>query len=152
MANSPVVTNPDDLAHGLGELVRRYACLVDARQFDHLIDVFTLDGVLDSGRGIRRGIAEISEAMQSLHRYRSTDHRVAEVEFSRDENDPERAWGRVFCEAHHISDHDGELTNRIMMIRYDDRYRTTDQGWRIEQRTLNLLDEKTLRLGSIDPD
>ena len=131
------------LQRQLVELVSRYARVVDGRLFDQLDQVFAAGGVLDSGRGVRRGIDEISAAMQGLHVYQATDHQITDTEFGLDPTDPDRAWGHVACEAHHISNTEGQLSDRVMFIRYDDQYRATDAGWRIEQRKLNLLDEQT---------
>jgi ketosteroid isomerase-like protein len=140
-----VSSNEDDVRQ-LKELVSRYAALVDTRQFDQLTTVFDGEGVLDSGRGVRTGMAEIVEAMQGLHRYETTDHQLIGHEFTFDPTDPTLAHGQVFCDAHHVSNDNGQRNDRIMSIRYDDRYRHTTQGWRIEHRQLNLLAEQTRRV------
>lgn len=122
----------------LRALVERYAATVDARTFDRFHEVFTPDAVLETARGVRSGLEEIEAAMQGLHRYVSTDHRVGDSSVALD---GETATGLVACEAHHVDDTGAD---RVMTITYHDRYVTTPDGWRIAHRRLEVLDERTI--------
>ena len=104
-----------DAESDLRALVERYATAVDARDFDRLADVFVADGVLVTPTGERAGLDAIQAAMQSLHRYDSTDHIVGG---STVEIDGSTAAGQVDCVAHHYTD--GGATDRVMQITYHD--------------------------------
>lgn len=122
----------------LRALVERYAATVDTRTFERFDEVFTGDAVLETARGVRSGLEEIRAAMQGLHRYVSTDHRVGESSVVLD---GETATGFVACEAHHVDDTGAD---RVMTITYHDRYVATPDGWRIAHRRLEVLDERTI--------
>jgi ketosteroid isomerase-like protein len=122
----------------LSELVARYAHCVDTRDFDSLREVFTSDAVLVTSRGERRGLDEIQTAMNGLRRYEATFHFVGQSVFSADSLDAARAFGETLCEAHHVSSDDDQRTNRVMYIRYHDRYHRTTAGWRISARRLEV--------------
>ena len=103
-------------ADTLQMLVRRYAEIVDTRTFDAFDEVFTTEAELETGNGRRVGLDEIRAAMQGLHRYEATDHRVGASTFT---VDGERATGTVECEAHHWSTNgSGHRTDRVMTITY----------------------------------
>ena len=122
----------------LRALVERYAAIVDGRTFERFGEVFTPDAVLETARGVRAGLDEIRTAMQGLHRYVSTDHRVGGSSVALD---GETATGLVACEAHHVDDTGAD---RVMTITYHDRYVATPDGWRIAHRRLEVLDERTI--------
>jgi len=131
----------------LRALVLRYAVAVDDRDFDRLAMVFTPDAVLDTGRAVRSGLDEIRSAMEGLHRYESTDHRVGESAFRPEpDSDATRAAGVVACEAHHVGVVDSRHVDRVMVIEYQDSYVVTDAGWRIAARRLVLLREDVIDL------
>ena len=142
----PVSTalSPDD-RFALSDLVARYADAVDRRTFDGLAEVFVADGVLDTGRGVRHGLAEIVAAMAGLHRYVATAHvlgqQLLEPVTADDPGggpDGDRVRGMTVCTAHHLSDHGDHRTDRVMHIRYHDEYVRTSEGWRIRHRRLEV--------------
>ena len=128
----------------LRRLVEAYAQRADAADGDGVAALFTADGVLevfgtpgsDAPTGVRAGTEEIARAIDTLSRYRTTMHVVASAtaEVTGDE-----ATGETRCMAHHVSGDDGELTDRVMSIRYADRYRRTPAGWRIARREVHVL-------------
>ncbi|MEM9203406.1 MAG: nuclear transport factor 2 family protein [Actinomycetota bacterium] len=124
---------PED---AINALVTRYAEIVDARTFGDLEEVFTTDAVLDTGRGRREGVDEIRTAMVGLHRYDETRHVVGVVRL--DDVAGEQARGTVECIAHHWFTAHGRRLDRQMTITYHDRYITTDAGWRIDARRLEI--------------
>jgi hypothetical protein len=52
--------------------------------------------------------------------------------------DGDDAEGVVYCEAHHLSQVDGQTTDQVMYINYLDRYRRTDGTWRFADRETNV--------------
>jgi hypothetical protein len=64
--------------------------------------------------------------------------------------DGDRATGVVYCVAHHLSLHDDGARDTVMTVRYVDRYLRTADGWRIEQRTINV-DWEEERPASAEP-
>ncbi len=135
----------DDDRSEIAELSARYARAVDRRDFDGLAEVFCADGVLDSGRGVRRGTDEIAAAVRSIERYDETSHRIGmqQIEEARDGG----ARGVVSCEAHHVrSAADGSRSDYVMQIRYHDRYRRTETGWRIAERRLVTTRTETIHV------
>ncbi|MAJ88833.1 MAG: hypothetical protein CL416_04425 [Acidimicrobiaceae bacterium] len=136
------VAEPTD---ALRMLVRRYAEIVDTRTFDAFDEVFTDEAELETGNGRRVGLDEIRAAMEGLHRYEATDHRVGASTFA---VDGERANGTIECEAHHWSTNgSGSRTDRVMTITYHDRYEHTPAGWRLRHRRLDIH-----RIDEVDDD
>ena len=124
-------------------LVERYAQLVDARRFDALDTVFTVDAVLETGNGRRDGLDAIQAAMAGLHRYDRTEHRVVTPWI---ETDGDGGIGRVDATAHHWFVADGTARDRQMTIVYHDRYRRTPAGWRIRTRRLEITGDVEIAL------
>lgn len=122
----------------LADLAARYAVAVDTREFSRLHDVFLADGVLDTGRGVREGIDQVLDAMQGLHRYRATQHVVGQQLL---EPDGDAVRGITYCTAHHLSVDDATdaRQDKVMHIRYHDRFVRHDDGWRIAARRLELV-------------
>ena len=123
------------------ELANRYATIVDERRFTDLAQVFTADAVLETGRGRRDGLPEIVAAMQGLHRYDRTDHRVLRSQVS---VEPTTATGTVDCEAHHWFTEAGTRRDHQMEITYHDRYLATPNGWRLSHRRLEIHRAETV--------
>ena len=132
----------------LRDLVEAYAHHVDRREPDAAAELFTPDGVLrifnrgtDEPVRQRAGRADIATAMAGLDRYDVTLHVVANHRVAFDGADA--ATGEAYCLAHHVRDverPDGTTgpSDYVMHIRYLDRYARTDEGWRIEERHLQL--------------
>jgi hypothetical protein len=125
----------------LTDLVARYAVAVDSRDFASLRDIFVPECTLDTGRAVRDGIDAVLEAMQGLLRYEATSHVIGQQVVNQrvvGESD-DGVDGLVYCTAHHLTDHGDHRTDKVMHIRYHDRYTRTDAGWRIAARRLELV-------------
>ena len=121
-------------ADTLQMLVRRYAEIVDTRTSGALDDLHH-GGRTPDRNGRRVGLDEICRAMQGLHRYEATDHRVGASTFT---VDGERATGTVECEAPWSTNGSGYRTDRVMTITYYDRHEQTPAGWRLTHRRLDI--------------
>lgn len=119
----------------LADLAARYAHAVDSRDFAVLAEVFTPDATLDTGRAVRVGIDEITEAMQGLLRYEVTSHLVGQQLV---EPVGTGATGVTYCTAHHLTVDGDHRTDRVMHIHYHDRFVRTPAGWRIASRRLDV--------------
>ncbi|GJM39048.1 MAG: hypothetical protein DHS20C19_24150 [Acidimicrobiales bacterium] len=131
------MTGALDLAdrQALTDLVARYALAVDTRDFADLHQVFVPDATLDTGRAVRTGMDQITDAMQGLLRYESTSHLLGQQVVQPTDDG---ATGITYCTAHHLTV-DGDLrTDTVMQIHYHDRYVRTDDGWRIVTRRLDV--------------
>ena len=126
----------DDIA-AIQDLGARYAHHVDRRTFEGLRDVFVPDAVLEPPGSVRNGIDEMLATMANLHRYEATFHFVGQHRIWEDGG---AVSGEAYCEAHHITvdDDGGARRDRVMFIRYQDRYVATASGWRIAHRKLEV--------------
>ncbi|MGW1995379.1 nuclear transport factor 2 family protein [Embleya sp. NPDC001921] len=126
------------------DVAQTYAHGADRRRPDLVASMFTPEGRLvihrDPGSteppAVRTGRAEIAKALTSLDRYLATTHLIANqlVAF---EPGGDRANAETYCMAHHIYESCGVRRDRVMSIRYLDTFARTDEGWRIETRTLH---------------
>ena len=134
----------DELADrvALRELVEAYAHNVDRLDPVAVAALFTDDGVLKIYEGdpasveparVRTGRREISEALAGLSRYEVTTHFLGQqsVQLAGD-----TATGETYCMAHHITSADGARRDKVLSIRYLDRFRRVDSRWRIDERVL----------------
>lgn len=131
----------------LRDLVDRYATTVDRRQPEATAELFVPDGelcIFERGKPDpvreRVGRPAIAAAMKGLERYDVTLHVVGNHTAV---IDGDTATGETYCLAHHVRDveqPDGPAQpyDFVMHIRYLDRYRRTDDGWRIERRELQI--------------
>jgi uncharacterized protein (TIGR02246 family) len=125
----------------LRSLVEAYARGADRREPAAISALFTEDGTLVIFREVdpstpamvRTGRDEIADAMNSLNRWEVTTHFVGQQSLH---IDGDSASGETYCLAHHLFHHEGERYNRVMSIRYLDRYTRTDGGWLISERHL----------------
>jgi hypothetical protein len=138
----------------LGELVHLYAAAVDDRRFDDVVELFTdtaelrlpnpphqLDPV-----GVQHGRAGVRAAMNALAGVDRTEHAIVGEVYAAG-SDPDYALGRITCIAHHWSQHDGQPTDLVWHVRYDDEYLRTKAGWRINGRalTINAIETRQVR-------
>ena len=120
----------------LDELVANYASCADGRRFDEMAELFTEDAVLVTPMGTREGRSSIGEAMRGLERYERTFHLVGQ---SRRWVEDGALRGETYCIAHHFNDDGaGGTKDRVMYIRYYDRYERVDGAWRIARRELDV--------------
>jgi hypothetical protein len=126
----------------LRDLVARYARCVDRRLFDELpeimapsieIDVF-MDPRATEPAHRMKGIAEIQQAWQVLHRYDSTFHCIGQQLIF--DLTAEQARGETYCVAHHFHAKGGQAHAFRMYIRYQDRFVRVDGRWRFAERRL----------------
>ncbi|WP_408897179.1 nuclear transport factor 2 family protein [Nocardioides sp. R1-1] len=137
------LTNDDRIA--LDDLVHRYALLVDGRDFAAVGALFTADALLhlpDPPAALDpsvevRGRAAIVEALGRLTGFAATFHAV--VGRIADPLGPDRASGRVACEAHHVSvGDDGATRDLTWYLHYADEYARADGRWLIARRALTV--------------
>lgn len=123
----------------LRNLALRYAHAIDRRDVETLLSVFRSDASLtvfepcDEGvpRHRMRGHAEIS-GLRALSAYDKTLHVLGQSLYDVSED---TATGEVYCVAHHLSRTPVVSTDRVLYIRYGDRYCfTADHGWLIASR------------------
>jgi len=146
----------------LADLVHLYAAAVDDRRFDDVIELFTETAELRLPNppqhlepvGVQHGRAGVRAAMNALAGIERTEHAiVGEVYAAGPE--PDYALGRITCIAHHWSLGDGEATDLVWHVRYDDEYQRTKAGWRINGRalTINAIEtHRVRRLRAARPD
>jgi uncharacterized protein (TIGR02246 family) len=124
-------------------LVDAYARAADHVDGEGAAALFAPDGVLrifnrgqDDPVRERHGREEIATAFAGLARYDVTLHVVANHYV---ELDGDTGRGETYCLAHHVHDgDDGGKLDHVMAIRYLDRYRRLDEGWRLESRELQV--------------
>jgi hypothetical protein len=116
-------------------LSAQYAIAADRRDGDAFASVFEPDGLLrgfvqEELRARVQGHDELRRVPASLRRYARTMHFVGTVGYV---VDGDEATGEVYCVAHHVSRE--PVTDLIMHIRYEDRYRKASDGrWLFSQR------------------
>ena len=129
----------------VSDLVHLYASAVDDRRFDDVVELFTETAELrlpDPPRSldpVRRhhGRGGVRDAMSAVAAVARTEHAiVGEVYAAAD--DPNYALGRITCIAHHFSVADGQISDVVWHLRYDDEYLRTRAGWRIHGRALTI--------------
>ena len=128
----------------LRQLAYRYARAADRRDYEAFREVFTSDGRVAGVPGDAFpgeptfemvGHEDICKGMRGLDRYDKTFHFVGNQLI---DLDGDAATGETYCVAHHLYEQDGVRMNYTMFIRYQDRYRRTERGWRLAERLLNL--------------
>ena len=93
------------------------------------------------------------EAIAGVGTVTRTEHAIVGEVYQSD-SAPRIAHGRIACIAHHWSQHADQLTDVVWHVRYDDDYRLTDAGWRIDRRalTINAIETRRVRrLRSAEP-
>jgi ketosteroid isomerase-like protein len=152
--------DPTELADrtAIRRLVDEYAAAADHRDGPRFAAVFTTDGVLVSPTGRHVGRDALAAIPSKLERYDRTFHLVANhlVDLA---DDRATATGETVAEAHHwYVDDDGVARDRVLFLRYLDRFvRVIDvrgdgdptSTWRIAERTLEVVatDVRTLSAG-----
>ncbi|MFV2171522.1 nuclear transport factor 2 family protein [Actinomadura sp. LOL_016] len=128
----------------LRDLVARYALYADRRDLDALGELFAPGAMLvlpdpPASLGPARaftGRAAIVESLAALGTVPVTSHELAgEVFEAAGEG---AAAGYVTCVAHHITEHDGKLTDLAWHLHYTDAYTRQDGTWRIAHRALQI--------------
>jgi uncharacterized protein (TIGR02246 family) len=121
----------------LRALVESYAFAADRRDHAGFAGVFTVDGVIATGKDRRfQGRDAIAALVDHLEaNYQKTMHFVGNhgVQLHGD-----HATGLTYCLAHHVYERDGVKRDTLMVIRYHDKYVRSQKGWEIEERTLDI--------------
>jgi 3-phenylpropionate/cinnamic acid dioxygenase small subunit len=138
----------------LADLVHLYAAAVDDRRFADVVELFTDTAELrlpSPPRSllpdrVHRGRAGVRTAMDALAGVERTQHAILGEVYAA-QSEPDYALGRITCEAHHWSRRDGEVTDVVWHLRYDDEYLRTPVGWRIHGRalTVNAIEVRPVR-------
>ena len=132
----------------LRALVDAYALAVDRRDIPGFLAVFTPDATLTTyepggrQRGVRHGHDELCAVPPALERYERTLHLVSTHHVEPDGDD--EAVGVAYCEAHHHRPPDPSVgassaSDRVMFIRYEDRYARRGPGWLIRTRGVHVI-------------
>ena len=130
----------------LRRLVERYATAVDHRDVEAAAGCFVPEGRLTVGdEATLEGRAAIVAVLARLERYEVTAHVLGHSDHA---VEGDRARGESWCRAHHVYDDGGARRDRVMAIRYLDRYVRTDGGWRIADRRLvvDWLEDRPLEV------
>jgi ketosteroid isomerase-like protein len=122
-----------------------YATAADRRDVAAFLAVFTPDarlrvsapGAPDDIVRAYDGADELAQIPVRLGVYDSTAHEVGAAALR---VDGDAATGEVRSTAHHIADG----SDKVLTIRYVDRYRCTDAGWRITERTVHIDRSETV--------
>lgn len=138
----------------VADLVHLYASAVDDRRFDDVAALFTETAELrlpDPPRSlepVRRhhGRDGVRSAMAPLAAVTRTEHAIVGEVYAPGER-PGYALGRITCIAHHWTLGDGDPTDLVWHLRYDDEYLRTPAGWRIHGRalTINAIETRPVR-------
>jgi ketosteroid isomerase-like protein len=133
--------SPDELADRLHieDLLTRYACAVDARDWDVVASAFTPDAVLDySAFGGPRGSVEdaVSWIGRALTPIAGSQHMITNLRVEVD-GDLASARSYVFSPLV-IGPPDREQSVMLTGGEYADRLQRTPDGWRIIERTASL--------------
>jgi hypothetical protein len=129
----------------LTDLVHLYASAVDDRRFDDVIELFTQTAELrlpEPPRSLEpvrslHGRDGVRSAMAALAEVTRTEHAIVGEVYAPGER-VDYALGRITCIAHHWTLADGQITDLVWHLRYDDEYMRTPAGWRIHGRALTI--------------
>lgn len=129
----------------LGDLVYAYATAADQRDKALMQSLFTVDAVVDVPGHCFDNIDDFVAALDGLDRFTATLHCLHNhvLKLAGDE-----AEGESYCIATHLYDQDDGPWKMEWGIRYVDRYRRCDDGWKISYRRLILVWEQHSPLGS----
>jgi hypothetical protein len=138
----------------LSDLVHLYASAVDDRRFDDVVELFTANAELrlpDPPRALEpvrhhHGRDGVRAAMAALAAVARTEHAIVGEVYAPGD-DADYALGRITCIAHHWTVADGQTTDLVWHLRYDDEYSRTRAGWRIHGRalTINAIETRPVR-------
>jgi SnoaL-like domain len=139
----------------LTDLVHLYASGVDDRRFDDVVELFTDTAELrlpDPPRSLEpvrhhHGRDGVRAAMAAVAVVTRTEHAIVGEVYAARDDDANYALGRITCIAHHWSVADGQSTDLVWHLRYDDEYLRMRAGWRIHGRalTINAIETRPVR-------
>ena len=128
----------------LADLVAAYARSVDRRDYVRLVSLFANDariGIVPYASEPncpvewKDSVPSWAEGVRQNHtRYRCTTHFLGQQTIAAEEYG---ASGEAYCLAHHVYEQHGKWMNRVMSIRYHDKFTMRDQRWQfLERRVL----------------
>lgn len=140
----------------LADLVHLYAAAVDDRRFGDVVELFTETAELrvpDPPRElgpvlVSRGRDGITAALGTLGAIDRTEHAIVGEVYA-DGPETGYALGRITCIAHHWTRAEGQVTDLVWHLRYDDEYLRTPLGWRIHGRALTINAIETRRVSRL---
>jgi ketosteroid isomerase-like protein len=122
----------------IGELIARYALVMDNRDVAALPDLFTSDVVVRSAGGGMNAVGRDAVVELFLARFRilgPSNHVTHDRIITFDDGNPDRATGLVVAHAEmRVGD-----TPMVAAIRYVDTYRREHGRWRIAERQLHFM-------------
>jgi ketosteroid isomerase-like protein len=137
------------------QLVSRYCFVVDDRDLAGMADCFTADGRFRSADGVMDAQGRDAIIEQYHGRFAVLGpgiHVTHDHVVGFDEDDPDRATGKVSCSAELVR-HDKPM---VVALRYEDEYRRDADGrWRFADRLLRFfyyLDAREYADGLVSPD
>lgn len=122
----------------LQELAHLYGFVMDERDLEGLDSLFTVDAHLGSADGVFNadGLETIAKTYQARYdALGATHHFIHSVITRFDDQDPDVATGLVSGHAEVVRE--GETM--VVALRYHDRYRRTEHGWRIAERVMGYM-------------
>jgi hypothetical protein len=133
-----------DVRFELADLVAAYARNVDRRDYASLVALFANNakvGIVryasdpDGPIEWKDSIPSWAEGIRHNHlRYRCTTHFMGQQTVAAEKYG---ASGQSYCLAHHLYEDDGTWMNRVMGIRYDDKFTRRGGRWHfLERRVL----------------
>jgi hypothetical protein len=122
----------------LRSLVEDYATITDALDYDAWVDLFVPDGEFSSTNPgetepflIARGREELKTVLHYNDEWERTFHFIGNHRCS---FDGERPTGVMYCVAYHLIADSDPRRSFVMLIKYNDEYALTDDGWRFAYR------------------
>lgn len=141
----------------LRALVDAYAVAVDRRDVPGFLALFAPDATLATfepdghRRSAHHGHDELAAIPPALARYERTLHLVSTHQVE-PMVDGDEAVGVAYCEAHHHRPPDPAVgasggTDKVLYIRYQDRYARRGPGWQIRAREVHVVWSEERPLG-----
>ena len=121
------------------DLLVAYSDAIDTQQFHALDQIFTSDAHIDYSAmgGPVGGYPEVKAFLQdSLPAFKNTQHLISNVQITLDENDKDKATGKIMCFNPMELDMGEQQESQIFFLGlwYVDDYQRIDNAWRISQR------------------
>ena len=112
-----------------------YATAVDQRDYPLFESIITEDANIYGPNFSFDGIDEVMTGMRAIEHFKRTFHAVHNHIVT---IEGDLAEGEIYCIANHIYDKEGIERKLDWGIRYQDKYRRTESGWRLYDRELIL--------------
>jgi hypothetical protein len=117
------------------QLAARYGVLVDARDLDGLLELYSSDTPVGSRTGREALRRSFGRRLGAESWFRVTVHFIGNHMIDLDPDDPDRAAGVVYCRA----EHEFEDQWVVSTLLYQDEYVREDGRWRFYQRGMKAF-------------